>query len=132
MEENQNEIGQRRFEYMGTEVSLNEAEEEAAKAVAEAKKNSIWRSIAPGKTAMLTFTGRVFKREAQWENGKALKYDFELTEKNPEGKNRLFSVGSQSKIARAILKNLKEGNMTILLSRDGEGKNTTYKVSVPE
>lgn len=118
--------------YAGTETSLDELEKEEAQRDAEQRKISVWRQIEDGKTATLVFTGKVFKREAQYENGKSLKLDFELEERTPEGKNKLFSVGSQSKVAVAIRKNLKAGNRTMLLSREGTGKATTYKVSVPE
>ena len=126
------ERGQSEFVYTGTETSLDALEQGMAQAEREQKKNSLWRSIENGKTATLNFTGRVFQREAEYENGKTLKLDFELTEKTLEGKNKLFSVGAKSKVARSIAKNLRAGARTMLLSRDGEGKATTYKVSTPE
>ncbi len=118
--------------YAGREVSLDEVEAEQVAAQREMSKNSRWRTIETGKVAQLSFTGKVYKREAEYDNGKSMKLDFELTDVTPEGKNKLFSVGSTSKVASAIRKNLKQGHTTMFLSRDGEGKQTKYTVSVPE
>lgn len=119
-------------EYGGIETDMQQVLLEMQQQDEEAKKNSRWRQIANGKTATLRFTGRIFKRDAQYEGGTSAKLDFELEEKTGEGKNKLFSTGSKSRVARVIAQNIKTGNLTMLLSREGEGKNTTYKVSVPE
>lgn len=122
--EEQKEIGKQR----GLD-ELQEELEEQRKAIAQ---NSRFRTIQPGKTAILAFTGRVFERSAQINDSEVTKLDFELAEKTPDGIPKVFSVGSKSATARALVVLLKAGKLTISITRTGEGLSTRYHVSEVE
>ena len=98
----------------------------------EAAQNSKFRQIQDGKTAILTFTGRVFQREAQINNSPVTKLDFELTEKTPNGINKVFSVSAKSVTARSLVHLLKAGKRMMSINRKGEGTSTRYTVSEVE
>lgn len=128
-------------EYQGVEGDINALEQEMEAQHKEATKNSRFKQIEDKKTAQLTFTGKVFKRTSTGSDDKgtpytAKKLDWELTDIIPEGKeagkHKLFSVGATNSINREILANIKAGRMTMLISRTGTGKATTYKVTTLE
>lgn len=126
MTENENMNGnekQRSLEDLAAE--LDQQQKEAA-------QNSKFRQIQDGKTAILTFTGRVFQREAQINNSPVVKLDFELTEKTPNGINKVFSVSAKSVTARSLVHLLKAGKKVLSISRQGEGTSTRYTVSEVE
>ena len=116
----------------GKQKSLDELQQELEDAKKEAQKNSRFRVIMPGKTAILNFTGRVFERTAQINDSEVTKLDFELAEKTPDGIPKVFSVGSKSATARALVVLLKAGKLTISITRTGEGLSTRYHVSEVE
>jgi hypothetical protein len=116
----------------GKQKSLDELQQELEDAKKEAKKNSRFRVIMPGKTAILNFTGRVFERTAQINDSEVTKLDFELAEKTPDGIPKVFSVGSKSATARALVVLLKAGKLMVSISREGEGLATRYRVSEVE
>lgn len=121
---NENEIGKQR--------SLEELQKELDDQKKEAQKNSRFRTIEPGKTAVLHFTGKVFERDAQINGSPTRKLDFELEEKTPGGESRVFSVGAGSGTARQIVTHLKNEKKVLLISRKGEGTSTRYEVSEVE
>lgn len=122
--ENENQIGKQR--------SLDELQNELDEQKKEAQKNSRFRSIDPGKTALLHFTGRVFEREAQINGSATKKLDFELEDKTPDGFNKVFSVGSKSATSRQIVTLLRNNKKILSISRKGEGQATRYEVSEVE
>lgn len=122
--EEQKEIGKQR----GLD-ELQEELEEQRKAIAQ---NSRFRTIQPGKTAILAFTGRVFERTAQINDAEVTKLDFELTDRAPDGQNKVFSVGNKSATAAKLVSLLKAGKRTISITREGEGLATRYRVSEVE
>ena len=116
----------------GKQKSLDELQQELEDAKKEAQKNSRFRVIMPGKTAILNFTGRVFERTAQINDSEVTKLDFELAEKTPDGIPKVFSVGSKSATARALVVLLKAGKLMVSITRLGEGLSTRYHVSEVE
>lgn len=116
----------------GKQRGLDELQHELDEAKKEAQKNSRFRVIMPGKTAILNFTGRVFERSAQINDSEVTKLDFELAEKTPDGIPKVFSVGSKSATARALVVLLKAGKLMVSISREGEGLATRYRVSEVE
>ena len=116
----------------GKQRGLDELQQELDEAKKEAQKNSRFRVIQPGKTAILNFSGRVFERTAQINDSEVTKLDFELAEKTPDGIPKVFSVGSKSATARALVVLLKAGKLMVSISREGEGLATRYHVSEVE
>lgn len=138
--ENQNGT-QTEFAYDGQEVALNDLKAQMEQQRKEAMKGSRFRQIEDGKTAQLSFTGKLFKRTSTGtdEKGnayKADKIDLELNDKVAEGKdagkNKLFSVGAKNRVVFEILGNIEKGRTTMLISRTGTGKGTKYSVTTPE
>jgi len=127
--------------YNGQEISFEELEQDYKKAQEDAKKSSRFRQITPGKTANLSFTGKIYKRTATGTDDKGMAYvsakiDFELTELATEGKdagkNKIFSMGAKNKTVSEMIANLKAGRKTMMVSRTGEGKATKYSITTPE
>jgi hypothetical protein len=116
----------------GKQKSLDELQQELDEAKKEAQKNSRFRVIMPGKTAILNFTGKVYERTARINDAEAIKLDFELQEKTSDGINKVFSVSNKSATARALVTLLKSGKLTLSISREGEGLATRYRVSEVE
>ena len=117
--------------YSGVETTLAELASQQEAMRKEAQALSVWKSIDDGKTARLSFTGRVFKREAQFEGGTSLKLGFELSEKTPDGVNKIFEVGNKSSLAREIIQRLraaKQYPVELLIKRKGVGRDTRYEV----
>ena len=124
MNETQNEIG--------IQKSLDQLQSEMDEQKREAQKNSRFRQIDSGKTAILHFTGKVYVRTSQYEGMATVKLDFELEETTPDGQHKVFSVGSKSAAAREIVRLLKLNRTTMSIGRIGEGKSTRYSVSEVE
>lgn len=122
--EEQIEIGKQR----GLDELQKELEEQR-KAIAQ---NSRFRTIQPGKTAILTFTGRVFERTAQINDSEVVKLDFELSDMTPDGQNKVFSVGNKSATAAKLVSLLKAGKKIVSITREGEGLATRYRVNEVE
>jgi hypothetical protein len=129
--------------YNGTETNLDEIDKEYKKMQEDAEKESRFRQIHPGKTALLEFVmpPKVYKRTSTGTDDKGVAYsspklDFELTDIVPSGKdagkNKLFSMGAKNSAARQIIAHLKAGHNRMFVSRKGEGKNTKYEVTIPE
>ena len=116
----------------GKQRGLDELQQELDEAKKEAQKNSRFRVIMPGKTAILNFTGKVYERTARINDAEAIKLDFELQEKTSDGINKVFSVSNKSATARALVTLLKSGKLTLSISREGEGLATRYRVSEVE
>lgn len=138
---NENENQAQTQLYNGQETNLEELDADFKRSEEEAKKNSRFRQIASGKTAMLVFTGKVFKRVSTGTDDKGIAYksdkiDFELVDiipdGNDKGKNKIFSMGAKNKTVKEIIANLKSGQKTMNVSRQGEGKSTKYSVTTPE
>jgi hypothetical protein len=128
--------GQKKFEYAGEEVSVETVDAEIEKLRKEQAANSMWRQIDDGKIAKLGLTKKIFKRNASFEGGASLKFEFELVDKTPDGKNKVFSTGSKSKVCQNLVKIIKEHPndpiVWVFVSRKGVGKATSYEVSEPE
>ena len=122
--EEQKEIGKQR----GLDELQKELEEQR-KAIAQ---NSRFRTIQPGKTAILAFTGRVFERTAQINDSEVVKLDFELSDMTPDGQNKVFSVGNKSATAAKLVSLLKAGKKIVSITREGEGLATRYRVNEVE
>jgi len=140
--ENQNPEAQTQSAlYAGQEVSFDELDADYRRAQEEAKKSSRFRQITSGKTASLTFTGKIYKRTATGTDDKGIAYtaakiDFELaemvTEGKDAGKNKIFSMGAKNKTVAEMIANIKAGRKTMMVSRTGEGKSTKYSITTPE
>jgi hypothetical protein len=121
--------------YGGQEADIDAllAQQEADRKAKQA--SSVYRTIDPGKAARLDLTLKVFTRMAQFQNGTSLKLGAELAEKTPEGKNKVFEVGSTSKAARDITRIVKAAktagktHVEILVSRTGDGNDTRYAIT---
>ena len=113
---------------IGTQRSLEELQAELEQQKREAMLKSRFRTIEPGKQAVLKFSGKVYERAAQINGVQTRKLDFELEEKTPEGTAKIFSVGSRSSTAAQLVYKLKEGKRMLSVSRKGSGTDTRYEV----
>ena len=113
--------------YAGKQITLVEAEKQAQ----EARRPSCFVSIPAGHRIRMSFTGKVFERhasgikdDAPWE---ADKFDFELEYKTDEGDHQLLSLAKGNKIVPELIRQLKDGNKVLSISRD---RNNRYGLKV--
>jgi hypothetical protein len=110
--------------YESKQISLDEAE----KQVEEVTKTNRFITLNTGEKTKIGFTGRVYERHASGMKGEeaweADKLDFELEEMTGE-QHRLLSLSKGNKAVPELIKQLKAGNLTLVVGRD---KNNRYSV----
>ena len=92
------------------------------------KQVTKWVKIAQGEAVILNFTGRTWIREAEFKDSKtgsptaAKMVDFEIDEKTPDGEQRILSRNIQNSDVPVLVRYLKEGRKTLMLSKDKSNK----------
>ena len=111
--------------YESKQISLDEAE----KQIEEVRKANRFITISAGEKAKLSFTGKVYERHASGMKGEepweADKLDFELEEVAEEEQHRLLSLSKGNKAVPELIKQLKAGNLKLVVGRD---RNNRYSI----
>ena len=111
--------------YESKQISLDEAE----KQIEEVRKANRFITISAGEKAKLSFTGKVYERHASGLKGEepweADKLDFELEEVAEEEQHRLLSLSKGNKAVPELIKQLKAGNLKLVVGRD---RNNRYSI----
>jgi len=85
-----------------------------------------YKKLETGKLYDLEFTGKAVLKKNKY--GKE-QYEFELTEKNEEGQNRVLGVTKNSPFARDLITQFSDGNWTATVLRTGTTQtDTRYQV----
>ena len=111
--------------YESKQISLDEAERQ----VEEARKANRFIALNAGEKAKLSFTGKVYERHASGMKGEepweADKLDFELEEVAEGEQHRLLSLSKGNKAVSELIKQLKAGNLKLVVGRD---RNNRYSI----
>ncbi len=110
----------------GVQKSLEELSTELREIRHEAQKSSRFKIIEPGKSALMTFTGNIYERQAIINGATVVKLDFEITEATPNGEHRIFSVSKTPRIAAILVDFIKAKKLGISITRQGSGIGTRY------